>query len=280
MTPRRQTVWCRSSLSHFLTSKSNARVKQERIHVDSSSSFGVRGETNMEPELAAVLTINNRGVGLVANGEFQAALLLFRNALQRMRAVASQTTRQQDPQESNNNQELLVPPALKLTSVVPAAYDDEEDLVQLSCVAFNRGFTIGVAEPPQEEEEQRVDSPPAYELLVATIVYNTALAYDIRRKKNASTQLGSIEHATNHYEQALSLLQSMPSIDEDNLLLLLAAANNRAVLALEMGDYDTLEVYRSILQQLIRPSNFVERDFFACNLLSTASVRGRPAAAA
>ena len=233
------------------------------------------GGGKMQRELSSVLALNDRGVVLVAAGEFQAASLVFRNALQRIRTVALQTTTSQGlPQDDDDNhQPVLLTAAWKLTSAVPAACDFDD--IQLSCACFHRGFTIG-ARP----QDQRRTSPPDYELLVATILYNTALAYDMRRKRNVQNQLGCIQRACHLYEQALSLLQSMPMADEDNRLLLLATANNRAVLALEMRDYDTFEEYRDFLGQLILPTEVFSFNFFACNLLATASVRGRPAPAA
>ena len=221
----------------------------------------------MERELAALLNLNDRGVGLMAIGDYQAASVIFRNSLQRVRAVA------QTPGGAGE-EDIVIPAIWKLRSMVPAAVSSDQEELQLSCTPFNRGFTIASI--------QRQDNaiPPDFELLIATLLYNTALAYDLRRKKNKRNRLGSVQRACGLYEQALAVLHLMPIQDEDTRMLLLATVNNRAVLALEMREYDTFEAYRDFLGQLIRPTDVFEYDFFACNVLATAAVREGPAPAA
>lgn len=200
---------------------------------------------------------------MVAAGDFPAASLVFRSALQRIRTVAQQTAEPQAPAFQT---------AWKLGNIVLAAC--EQDEVQSSCASFNRGFTIGAV----QDEENHMQ--PDNELLVATLLYNTALAYDLRRKKNQSNRLGSIQRACSIYEQTLSVLQMMSIQNEDTRLLILSSANNRAALALEMCDYDMFDAYRSFLEQLIRPTEVFDYNFFACNVLTTDAVRERPAPAA
>lgn len=63
-------------------------------------------------------------------------------------------------------------------------------------------------------------------------------------------------------------------------LLLLATVNNRAVLALEMQDYDAFDDYRRCWHAMVRPTDVWQYDVFACNVLATAGIRQQPAPAA
>ena len=255
----------------------------------------------MDPDLAAVLTVNDRGVSLMAVGEFQTASFVFRNALQRMRAVTAIRSGPRGGLHRESNDSVVpFPVRWRLGgTAIPVAYEENDD-DELDFVAFRRGITITTAQQDEDIDHYHhltttttTTTTFPHELIVATILYNSALAYDMRRKKNLGThgQCGFMERAVNLYEQALSLLQSIAStIDEDNrfrlllLLLLCAAANNRAVLALEMCDYETLE---GVCHDLLRPhmnhsEDLCFDDFFASNILATETspVRARPAPAA
>ena len=218
----------------------------------------------LEDTLTAVLALNDRGVELVSKGDVQTACIVFRNALQRLRNAVEQQDGRLEPVSTT---------VWTLQSIVPAAATSQED-AQYPWASFDQSFTICV--PAQVGHFPRQN----HELIVATILYNMALSYDLRGRQNVRNQLGFIQRACGLYEQAMAALETISAQNEDYRLLVLASANNRAVLALEMEDYDTFEAYRNFLEQFIRPSDVFDYNFFACNVLTTASIHERHTPAA
>ena len=225
----------------------------------------------------SVLALNERGIHLLGEGDYSAAAAVFRHGLQGLRAAAMRgmpTTRVH----------------YKLAGTRPVKGYECLDRDDGSCALFDQAFALTTAAPqPTEANDNQ-------ELLVVTLLYNMALAYDLTRRrknrrchaKNQKNQVSPIQRACALYEQVLHMLTIIMTAQQDEgqqqdtclRPLLLATVNNRAVLALEMQDYDAFDTFRSCLAQLIHPRQVFGYDFFACNVLATARVRQQPAAAA
>lgn len=209
--------------------------------------------------LTTVIECNAKGVASMIKGDYSAALVAFRQALDVAGSLAPDTK----SQEQNY---------LQLFDLQEAHYFPVE--TQSSCRVFDCCFNLfAKGEIPAQHAKSQVD------FVVAVVLYNIALACHQEGLLRAGHQTIYDEKAFHLYAMAARLLQTLGAT-RDNLAVLLAIANNIVCLSLERLDFESLHSYREWMGQLIVSNKTFHVVFFYSNFAATQAVEDRPAPAA
>lgn len=204
--------------------------------------------------------LNSQGIHFMSIGKHEAALLLFDKALTISRSLSCDEAISSDSTAGS----------CKLQAI-PFASDASKHTL---CPSFDQCFAV-VLDPFVEKPSTKNE----VELLIATTLYNVALACHHEALSRGTQRSSYLETTLRIYHMAVNVLLNLEG-SADCLSLLLATSNNLANLALENFDYDSFDRYRGWVGYfLISQKNF-HPDFFSGNFAATCSVRESPAAAA
>ena len=198
---------------------------------------------------------------MMSIGKHEEALLLFEKAL-----AISQSLSCPFATASSNS----AARSWKLEAI-PVVADTSKNT---SCHSFDLCFAVVL-----DTIDLGISTKNEAELLIATMLYNIALACQHEALSPNSRRSSYLEATLRIYNMAVNVLLNLNG-SSDTLSLLLATSNNMACLALENLDYDSFDRYRSWIGYFLISQKTFHPDFFSGNFAATGSVRKSPAAAA
>lgn len=211
----------------------------------------------MSESITHALSLSAGAISSMNSGNLQQAVRLFHMALK----------------EVNDTMLSVVLSQEDTTVEQPWAYQTSQrssiDQTQVAFTVFDRFF---ITIPPTELHRNGAPSKSECEILVATFLYNFALAQHLLLKKDRALRL---------YGYAVQIVQHFePTNDPHVRCLSLALANNMAEIAISMRDFAAFEQFRDEASSLLQSTEGFHTKLFATNLTVSKEVHSRPAAAA
>ena len=208
--------------------------------------------------LVAATEWNTKGVSSMVSGDYEAALLSFRQALDVARLVAPNATIPYSQAQ-----------AFCLEEVQCESID-----TQASCTVFDKCFNILVNEVfSGNPTKSQVD------FVIAIVLYNVGLACQLEGQRQSLQKVMYCEKAMRIYSMSATVAQGIGATQE-NFAVLLATANNMACLSLEKFDFESFYCYREWMGCLIISNKQFHNVFFSSNFAASHNVQERPAPAA